>query len=70
MCVRQVLIRAVTDPEFREAFFADCVRAVEDYDLTEEERSCLAEIHEDDRLAEVYQQAEAEADFSYNDSRI
>ena len=70
MCVRQVLIRAVTDPEFRGMFFADCVKAVEGYDLTEEERCCLSEIRDEDRLAAIYQQGEGETDFSLNDTRI
>ncbi len=68
--VRQVLVRAATDPEFRKLFFEDRARALESFDLTDEERASLSEIEDEDRLAVIYQEAETKSGFRLHDTRI
>jgi len=68
--VREVLVRAATDPNFRACFFDDLGKALADYDLTDEERACLREIKSEDCLATTFQEAEKEAGVVFNDTRI
>lgn len=45
--VRDILIKAVTDTEFRETLFNDPDEAVADYDLSEEELDALKQLEPD-----------------------
>ena len=68
--VRVVLMRAVSDPEFRACFFRDPDGALARYNLTNEERASLEEIESEDQLTCIYQQAEEESGTIFADTRI
>jgi len=42
--IRNILIRAATDEQFRKGFFEDKYNTISKYNLTEEEKKCLYEL--------------------------
>ncbi len=51
--VKEVLLRASTDGEFRKVFFEDKKTALSAYGLSKEEKKCLMEIKDEARLEGV-----------------
>ena len=46
--ISQIIGRAVTDAEFRETLFSNPVQALEDYNLTDDEKEALKNLKQED----------------------
>ena len=68
--VKNILLRAAMDPDFRAVFFEDPDTVFRRYDLTEEEKESLRAIQTEDQLALVCQSTEEKGDFLASDIRI
>lgn len=68
--VKEVILRAATDADFRELFFKDTEAVLSRYELSEEEKQCLREDANEDKLQSVAIAIQAEAVTCANDIRL
>ena len=68
--VKEILLRAGTDPDFRAEFFNNRQRALTGFELTDEEIQCLAEVKAEEQLATICQKVGNEDKFRMTDIRI
>lgn len=67
--VKDIILKAATDAEFREIFFKDTNSVLSRYNLTEEEKQCLRELTSDSSLEKAVMTIQTKAVCSPNDIR-
>jgi len=68
--LKDILLKASTDAEFRKALLDDPADALGAYDLTSEEIECLTEIQSEDQFATIAFEVDGENSVRASDIRI